>query len=264
VSATFGDGPSADGNGGYPPLQTVAKDIGAIVAGSVVTSNDGIYFLSTKGLWRINRGMTVEFIGAGIDDDASSIVCGEKLSDAEQVWFFSSTKAMIWDNYHKLWTTAPTGLTGIVAAKVIDGVLHVSAGGYDYTLTSATTDDGTAITVKAKTGWISLAGLKNFERIRRIMFLCDQESSTTMTVKLRYNFVDTVAETFTVTSTDLVDSGGNVQWLMRPKIQKCECFQLEFETSSSGGTLELSSIALEYGVKSGLFRLPASKKIGGV
>lgn len=264
ISATFGDGPDATGQGGFPPLQIVARDIGSIIPNSVITTNDGIFFLSSKGLWLLNRGLQLEFIGTGIDDDAASIVCGAKLTDSEQIWFFTATKALIWDNYHKLWTTAPTGLTGITAAKVINGTLSVVANNSVYQLASVTTDNGTAITVRAKTGWISLGGLKGFERIRRIMFLTDQESATTMTVKLRYNFVDTVAETFTITSADIVDSGGNVQWLMRPKIQKCECFQIEFETSSSGATLELSSIALEYGIKSGLMRLPASKKIGGV
>jgi hypothetical protein len=264
ISVTYGDGPNQDGSSNFPDLQIVARDIGTINSNTVITTNDGIFFLSSKGLWLLDRGLQLQFIGTGIDDDASSIVCGAKLTDSEQIWFFTTTKACIWDNYHKLWTTAPTGLTGITDASVIDNTLHVIAGGYDYTLTSATTDNGAAITVKAKTGWISLSGLKGFERIRRIMFLCDQESSTTMTVKLRYNFIDTVAETFTVTSADIVDSGGNVQWIMRPKIQKCECFQIEFETSSSGATLEISSIALEYGIKSGLFRVPASKKIGGV
>jgi hypothetical protein len=271
VSATFGDGPDATGQGNFPPLQIVARDIGTINSNTVITTNEGIFFLSSKGLWLLNRGLQLEFIGTGIDDDAASVVCGAKLTDAEQIWFFTPTKACIWDNYHKIWTTAPTGLFSISSAKVINGVLTVVAKATAYatttslfTLGATTTDNGTAITVKAKTGWMSLGGLKGFERIRRIMFLCDQESATTMTVKLRYNFVDTVAETFTVTSADIVDSGGNVQWIMRPKIQKCECFQIEFETSSSGATLELSSIALEYGIKSGLFRIPASKKIGGV
>lgn len=264
ISATYGDGPNQDGSSNFPDLQIVARDIGTINSNTVITTNDGIFFLSSKGLWMLNRGLQLEFIGTGIDDDASGIVCGAKLTDSEQIWFFTASKALIWDNYHKLWTTAPTGLVGITDASVIDGVLHVVAGGYDFTLTNTSTDSGAPIAVRAKTGWISLGGLKGFERIRRIMFLTDQESATTMTVKLRYNFVDTVAETFTITSADIVDSGGNVQWLMRPKIQKCECFQIEFETSSSGATLELSSIALEYGIKSGLMRLPASKKIGGV
>lgn len=265
VSATYGDGPDFTGANPFPPLQLIARDIGAIEGNSVVATNEGIFFLSSKGLWIISRSLTVEFIGAPVEDSATNIIAAAKLADKEQIWFFSSTRAFIYDAFHKIWTTSTFGNITISDARVISGVLHILATtGVDYTLDAAATNDaGTAITVTAKTGWISLAGLKGFQRIRRIMFLADQVSSTNMTVKLRYDFVPTDAETFTINSATIVDAGNNVQWVMRPARQKCECIQLEFTTQSAGGTLDISNIAIETGMKSGLNRLPVSKKIGG-
>ena len=262
VSATFGDGPEANGSSPYPALQIIARDIGAIVPKSVITTNDGVFFLSNKGLWLINRSLTVQFIGTGIDDDASAIVCGAKLTDREQVWFFSTNAAFIWDAYHKIWTKAPLGITGITDAKVINNVLHIVANGTDYTLTG-TSDAGGAIACKLTSGWMSFAGLQAYERIRRVAFLADTAVTATLTVTLRYDFSTTDAETFTVNTATVTTSGTTAQWLIRPKRQKCESMQIEISYSGSDAGVAFNSFALEVGNKGTINKMRNANKIGG-
>lgn len=262
VSATFGDGPDFTGNNPYPALQVIARDIGAINGNSVVTTNEGIFFLSSKGLWIIDRSLTVQFIGSAVEDDTPNIIAAAKLTDTEQIWFFTSTKAIIYDAYHKLWTTAPLGISGITDAKVIDGTLHVLAGGYDYTL-SGTSDDTGNITVKLTSGWMSLAGLQGFERFRRISFLASQVASNTMTVTLRYDFSATDFETFNCSSAALITTGDTVQWQIRPRRQKCESLQLEISYTGATGGVSFSSFAIEVGTLGLSNRLKTTNRVKG-
>lgn len=260
VSATYGDGPNALGQNPFPPLQVVARDIGAIVPNSVVTTNEGIYFLSEKGLWLLDRGLTVQFVGAGVDDEASAVICGVKMTEREQIWFFTATKALIWDAYHKLWTTAPLSISGVKDAKNLGATLHVLANGDDHTL-SGTSDDGSNIAVKLKTGWIQLGGPQGFHRVKTISFLTDALASTTMTVKIYHDFSTTASETFTVASANVILNGTTAQWDIKPKKQKAEAMQIEISYTGTNAGVSFSNFSMEAALKKAGFK--NISRIGG-
>jgi hypothetical protein len=266
VSATYGEGPDYTGANEYPPLQVIARDIGTIHGKSVVTTNEGVFFLSTKGLWLIDRSLSVTCIGAPVEDLASSFVAVAKLTDREQIWFFTATKAIVYDAFHKIWYshafTIPA--VNISDAKVIGGSLYVVSSGNLFKLTDGTfSDSGQNVGITMRTSWLSMAGLQGVERIRRIAFLCDQNTASTLTVKLRYDFNPTVAETFTISTASIVETGGNVQFTLRPQRQKCECVQIEFSSTSGSAIVDVNNITIEAGSKAGTKRLAASNKIKG-
>jgi hypothetical protein len=84
-----------------------------------------------------------------------------------------------------------------------------------------------------------------------------------MTIKLRYDFSATVAETFTAASASLITSGDNVQWQIRPRRQKCEALQMEISYTNTTGGVSFSNFAIEAGVIPLTNRLAASNRVKG-
>ena len=263
MSATFGDGPSETGANEFPDLQMINTDLGCLSTApkSVQVVDDGLMFASKKGIWLLNRNLGFDYIGAPVEDDAPNVVTACLPTTKDQVIFAALTKLLVWDCFHKLWSTQPlTTIANAICADIFNNNVVLLSLGQTYTQ-DTTLDVGSSYSITAKTGWLSLSGLEGYERIRRIMFLCDQVTASTLTVTLRYNFIPTVAETFTISTATIVDTGNNVQWIMRPKIQKCESVQIEI---TSTGSFDLSGFVIEAGGKSGLFRTSATKKIQGV
>lgn len=58
------NGPATDGsNNDFSPPQILTTEIGCVAPNSIITTADGVYFQSEKGIWLLSRAMQLTFVG---------------------------------------------------------------------------------------------------------------------------------------------------------------------------------------------------------
>jgi hypothetical protein len=260
IFSVYGVGPDETGAGSFEVME-LDNENGTVQPNSVTFGPGGIMFMSARGIYRIGRDLSMQYIGAPIEDAKSyTVVATIGLSDRDHTWFFTSNGFVLdFDEFHNRW-----GYHRISAkhAALVGGVpvwMDITGGVYKEN-SATTTDDGTAIVSKLITGWISLNQLQGFKRIRGL--ICSGVATTgTLTLKLYYDFIDTAAETFTVSAATVTAAGSyNYQWNVKPKIQRCEAIKVEM---SFGGEI-LSGMAFDVGALPGSFKRPAVTRVTGV
>lgn len=261
---TYGAGPDNLGIGEYPAPQLFSQSLGCIYPRSVVLTDNGVIFMSKEGIWLVDRGLALKYIGAPVEAYNSLVITGAmNLVDRHQVWFFSSDgTSLSYDEFHQLWyafTNQPTKVP-ILQENGTPSFVNSSTGTYLIESSSAVNDNGVAFKLKLKSGWTSLTGIQGFQRFRRMQW--SGSATNTMTLKLSYDFSTSVFETFTVTTAAVGTTP--YQWEVKPARQKCEAIQFELESESLTAALSLSTFSIEAGAKQGTNRLPIAKRVQGV
>ena len=67
IQAITGAGPNDLGQGAFNPPQAASTAIGTSIPGSVVAMPDGIMFQSSKGIWLLDRGLGLTYVGAPVE-----------------------------------------------------------------------------------------------------------------------------------------------------------------------------------------------------
>lgn len=188
------DGPNDLGQGMYPFPQRFAVGDGTIHPRSVVVEPGGVWFLGTRGLKRIGRGLDIKFLGAELDDYSLDIAGGRIIHSAvhkdqkHQVWFYSratgetSSPAFVWDYAFNQWyvrtDTSPisaclygTSVNGFVIAQAattgIVGIDDETSYTDADSLAAGLTSSG-EYQQSCRTTWISTAGIEGFGRLYQI------------------------------------------------------------------------------------------------
>jgi hypothetical protein len=264
-----GDGPAPSGaSNDFSPPQIVSSPVGCINHASVVSTPKGLIFQSNQGIYLLDRGLNVSYIGYPVESyNSYSVISAKLLSNSTEVRFILSNPGVIL-NYDYLvdqWGTF-TISNGVDATVYKDsytyltstGVVGVETPGYYKEV------DLSLISLKLTTSWLSLAKIQGFQRVRRMLFLGDYKSNTTLTVKFAYDFDSTVTQTDAISITA---SATPLQYRIHLARQKCESVQItlyDTPTPASGTEegLTLSSLMFEAGVKKGANKVPGAKSYG--
>jgi hypothetical protein len=278
-----GDGPTDTGaqNDFSTPL-LINTNSGCVQAKSVVTASDGVMYQSAKGIYLLNRALQDEYVGADVEAYNSATVRSVVMvPNANEVRFYLSTGvALSYDYLFKQWSVS-TNMAARSAAAYQSVGAFISSSGQVYQETPGTyLDDAAGISMRVKTAWLALAGLQGFQRARTMHVLGDYFGGHTLSVKVRYDYVDDVAQTVSLDPTLLMDSsllgaplgsilgGGSApayQYRVSLTRQKCEAIQVEIQdvqSSSFNEGLALSALTFDVGVKSGAARLPVVQTAG--
>jgi hypothetical protein len=123
-------------------------------------------------------------------------------------------------------------------------------------------DNTTAVPLKIKTGWLTFGNVQGFGRVWWIYFIGQYTMSYTATVKIYYDYEETLrpGTTYTITGTD------PSQFRIKPKYQKCEAMNIEITLTPTGtvGTankLSLSALDFVLGVKKGLHKIAQARSL---
>jgi len=266
IFVVTGDGPDPTGNNNsFSPPQQVQTDVGCINHRSVVATPLGLMFQSEKGIYLLDRSLSVQYLGAEVEDyNESTITSALLMPDTQEVRFTlaESATALVYDYLVGQWVT----YTNVANqdACLFRGLFTFIAVGYVYQETPDTFTDvapggaETYIQMLVTTGWLQVGTLQGFQRLRRVSVLGEYRASHTLTLAIAYDYDTTTAETVLAAQS----SSGPYQWRFQPARQKCEAFQLTLSDSSTdtdGEGLELSALGLEVGIKPGLGRRPVTK-----
>lgn len=261
----IGDGPSPNGlNNDFTYPQIISSDTGCVNQSSIVLSPAGLFFQSPKGIYLLGRDLSMNYIGAPVEQyNSSNVTSAQMIAGTNQIRFsLDSGVALVYDYFVKQWSI----FTNISAADAI-----IYASNYSY-LTSAGVVNtetpgqyvdpaGATISLALTTGWLSFAGLQNFQRVKQFLILGESESPTTLSVSLAYNFNTSITQ---VDNIAMVGSQQPMQYRIFNRLQKCQTIQISLSDNPTTATegLRLSALAFNIAQKKGPFKLPAGSTYG--
>lgn len=271
-----GDGFTTTGLGGHG-LSRISSDVGCINRNSVAYGSFGVVFESDRGIYLLDRGLSLSYIGEAVQDSVkeATILRAVVLDDRNQVRFVMSDRILVWDYLQNAWATFLVGSTAGGGTKnPVDGLRHSS----DFYLLrasasvteilkedpAATTDNGARIVPKLKTPWIKLTGMQGYARLWRVMVLgYNDTNGGNFTIKAWNNYQPAENQVAWSKSKRKVDrsSGDRLQLKFHVPKQKVESvmFEISGETIDGGAfdnaaEYTLTSITLVAGVKKGEYK----------
>lgn len=279
-----GNGPTDTGSDNdFQSPQEVSSDVGCVEPESIVNISKGILFKSQKGIYLLDRGLTVSYIGDRVQDynnlDISSAVV---IPELNQVRFTSREgTTQVYDYYYDSWSVY-TNQPAVSATSWNGEYVYLKDSGITLKeVVGSYSDDGVAIKTKIETSWISVAGLQGFQRLYSIMLLGNYVGSHTLKATLSYDFRDYSTESFTIIPSQVVigsvfgsvspygseatfGSGTGVyQFEIKPANQKCSSFKLTIEDlfpdSTGTGGFTINSVSSTIGVKRGMNKLNSNQ-----
>lgn len=279
IFALTGEGPNVAGQqSDYRTPYLVTADAGCIDPNSIVKGPEGILFKSLKGIYMIKRNFGLQYIGDSVEKyNNESIRSSTLLSSSNEIRLITSTgKALVYNYYCNRWSTF-TNILGLDSIEFNGGYYYVRANGLVYKETPGLfQDNGQFIKMRIKSAWIQIAGVQGFERFYQLLLLGTYFSSHKLLVKFGYDFNPYYKQESLIDVPSVISPsnygdvspygsesvyGGEFplyQWLIYPKIQKCESFQYEIEdvrTDNDGESFRLSHIQALIGVKEGSQKL---------
>lgn len=278
-----GDGPNDTGQSGDFVVDQIATDVGTVEPDSIVEFKDGVVFKSAKGIYLLTRALESQYIGAQVEDFNDLTITSAVVVAEQNVLRFTTEEGPIlsYNYFFNQWFTQP-GMPSLSAVVWNDRYSVLSTADVVKLETVGTyANDGAVIRSKIQTGWIALAGIQGFQRLYSIMLLGEYVGMCTLRVSIRYDYVDSTAETFTADLSEFATTYGTdtygdespyggmsipqFQFRFQPGRQKCEAFSLiiedGFPTSNPTAGFTLSSMNLEVGGKVGQFKLPNVRSI---
>jgi hypothetical protein len=251
-----GSGPAASGSDNdFSDPTLIATDVGLVDLASIIQMPLGIMFKSEKGVYLLDRSMAVQYIGSKVQDyNSLTVISSQLIANVNQVRFMlSSGQAIVYDYFVNEWSvfTNHSCVDTMISGSIFyylrsDGtVLKETDGVYS--------DNGSFISMKVKTGWLSFAGLQGFQRIWQMLLLGEYISAHNLQLDVSVDFVSAIVQTKTFNP-----SANPYQWRLNFTIQKCETMQVTIQdvfTTTLGESYSLSNLAFDVGVKKGLNKI---------
>lgn len=273
IFAVYGLGPDEVGAGSFD-VQQLTTDVGTSQPASVVYTSIGIYYMSMKGIYFLDRGLNSSFIGARIEDQREDEIRGSyELEDREQVWFTAfDGSVQIYDEYHKIWYNNEINMNIGYSANV-GSVPHFIGAFQSPSETALLKEDKSVYTdnsqnyeCKLTTGWMNLADIQGFQRVRKFSFEGDGISDPSNIMQVRYftDFNDsTPDETFSAVASDILAITNDYSWESKPKKQRMKSLKLDITFTTADSSFSISSLALEAGRHRGIYRQTRTKRVRG-
>lgn len=293
IFAVQGDGPNNLGVGAFLPAQEVTADAGCIDARTVVRMPEGLMFQSAKGIYLLDQGLRVAYVGADVEAyNAQEFVAATLVADTNQVRFLTAAgMTLVYDYLFQQWATWTNHVGYDATLWRAEQYCYVRGDGRVYAETDGVYSDGGAeVRLVVGTAWIHPGQLQGYQSVRRMGVLGEYRSGHRMRVTVYRNFKIEPDYQFewdpaTVMNleqwgdgywgarqmtpgvfTDAQTWGGEgssvYQFLHRLRDQKCEALRLVFEDLPAippGESFVLTELLLEVGTMGGLFRTQAGK-----
>ncbi len=186
-----GTGPSNanDGNN-YNPPQLITSDVGCSNPNSVVLTPLGLMFKTPKGIYVLSPGMQVSYIGNSVEDHNDLTISSSTLvASSNQVRFTTEEGvALVFDYEYNQWSTF-TGYTATDADLFKNQYVTLSSSGQVRKENDTYIDNGDEpIALVFETGWLSLANVQGYQRIKRVLLLGEFKGGHKLKVSFAYNF----------------------------------------------------------------------------
>jgi hypothetical protein len=248
-------------------------------------------FQSQKGIYLLDRGLGVTYVGAPVEAwNAQTVTSAQLLANTNQVRFTLAPStdatlpvnaALVWDYLVQQWSVF-TPVNAVDSTIWQEQFVYLQPSGAAFIETPGQFVDpyGNAIKLRLVTSWIQLAGLQGFQRVWKALLLGDYFSPHTLLVQLAYDYIPLFTQQVPIAATGPSPYGGDspygsgtpyggtfplYQWRVFPQQQRCQAIQLSIEdvqTGTTGECFSISGLTLEVGLLPGARRLPAGQSFG--
>lgn len=278
-----GPGPLANPElgGGFTAATLITSDVGCIAAKSIASTPMGLVFQSAKGIYLLDRGRSVSYVGAPVEQyNDQAIVRATLVEDTTQIRFLTdSGSTLLYDYLFGQWSTF-TRHEG-KDALVLGGVYHYlrNDGAVFREASDSYADNGTRIPLVIDTAWIHVQDhLQGFQRIWHALILGTRQSAHTLRVSYRLDYEPSWSEPVAFDATTVGGTsygegaygagpyGGSSPTPFQFRFhvgRKCQAIQFRFEdyeaAGVAGASFELTELTLTGGVKGPAYKLPAGR-----
>jgi hypothetical protein len=197
-----GDGPNDAGQGTFNPPANVSRNIGTVLPGSVVLTPDGVMFQAANGIYLLDRGLQLTYIGAAVEQYtlAESVVDASPVTGQTQVRFvMPSGRCLVWDYHHKRWytfklrvDTSGVASTVVACADIPSGWCYALADGSVFQETPGVYSDvnGTTTAIVPRIGFphLDLNGLNGYQRVYAVQVLGDVTGACTLDIDAEFDY----------------------------------------------------------------------------
>ena len=281
-----GEGPNNLGlQNDFIDPQIIASDVGCRDANSVVITPAGIMFKSSKGIYLLDRGLQVSYIGDRVEKFNDDIVTSSSVvPTTNEVRFVTgSSQCLVFNYLYNQWSTF-TNHESVGTSVYENKFCFVKSDGRVFQENpDKFTDGDDYVKLKIVTSWIQLAGLQGFQRIYKFLLLGDYKSAHKLVVKVGYDFSPVFVQEVVIDATSIHDPaaygddatygdsevyGGTwkpYQFRIFTQRQKCQAFRVSIEDSQSsnfGEGFSLSTMTAEIGVKATVNKVDSESSFG--
>lgn len=256
-----GDGPLLTGKDNtFTEPEIISSDTGIEDPRSVLNIPLGLLFKSKKGIYLLDRGLNVSYIGAPVDEFNGERIVSAFVSDTMNearfntdagnclVYNYTDNKWSVYRNQTQTWASIWNGSP----VQLLNGKVVVEKEGLFQ-------DDGAFYPLRHTTSWLKMNLIQGALRIWRILLIGEYKSAHTLVLRAYYDYDDTVYDEY-----EYVHNAASpvFQWRVHLKKQVCQAIKLEIFDKNQSGTGEsftLSNIQAEVGIKNGSAKLGQSK-----
>jgi hypothetical protein len=284
-----GEGPNQTGvDSTFSAPFRIAADVGCTIPESIATTPMGLMFMSSKGIYLLDRGMNCTYIGEQAENINDLTVVGSVVNTTNQEVLFmtleGTTSRFDWKD--KKWTTySPQPSLATLTWK--DKHTYLRVGGTVMVSDDSYLDDGASYNARIETGWLQLGQVNGFQRVWSIVLLGRYIGEHRLVVRLRYDHRDSDEEVLTIDPNDAIngtafgegatfgsdavfgssasDKDGVYRFQVRPGHQKCQAMKLIIEDafigSAADSSFDLAGITLVVGVRPTYGKQSAGKRL---
>lgn len=286
IRAFVGSGPdNAGNNSNFTTDELVTSDAGCIEPRSVVLFDQGMLFKSAKGIYMLSRSLSLQYIGAPVEDyNSQNITSAVVVKDVNQVRFTTDDGVtLVYDYFFNTWDVFEN-------YEAVDGVNWEN--GYHYLrsdgivrkeTTGTFTDDGAHIPLFISTAWFKFDAIQGFQRIYEVEFLGEYVSSHKVSIDIYYDYSEVSAQTVTWNPDTVINTstygsvspygsesvyGGSAdttwQFRIKPKRQLCQSIRFDIRSlpgSTIGEGFSITDISFLVGVQKTLHKTRSGKSL---
>lgn len=260
-----GDGPNELGLGEFSEPEIISSDVGCTEPRSVLNVPMGVMFKSRKGIYLLGRGLSVEYIGAPVEDFNQYYVISSIVSDKynEARFYLSSGDCIVYNFLFQTWSTFKNQT--VVNADIWKSQPVSIKNNLIYKETENTYLDGGAsgfYSMKFISPWLKLDLVQGYIRTYQLWIIGDYKSAHTLKCRVYTDYDDSVYEDYSL----VYSSSDSPQYQFQISLPKQKVESIKFEiydsahaAGSTGEAYDLSNIQVEVGIKAGGYKLAASK-----
>ncbi len=274
IYAFPGDGYDNLGGGqNYGPARPESLDIGAVSHESIALIDDGLIFKSSRGWYLLDKGFSLHYIGAQVDDyDSDAIHAVTVMPGQQQIRIVTDKRIIVFDTLAKEWAEWTVSV-GLDACIWNEKYLYLESDGF---VTQATDfSGGASYGMDVETSWIKINDLQGAGAVRQIMALGEFVSACAVRIRIAYDYkYDGSGNALYVddrywTATPAV-VGGPLEFRIGPSRPRCTAIKIRLTacstakdgTAPSGEALKWTQLSLRVGIEEGLNnRLPVGQKV---
>ncbi len=284
----FGTGPTSSGGfNNYSPPQEIPSDVGCVDRHSVLKMPLGVIFKSAKGWYLLGRDLTVKYIGAGVERfNGNNVSSAVMMPDAQECrWSSLGGTTLVYSYIGDQWSTYATypdaygvndalwwPVTGtyITTSGFGDGLNQETPG---FKIDSPGIRAPSSIIPTYRTGWLHLAALESFQRVRWLYLsgTADAQPTSVLTIDVDYDdaYLQQAPGSYNFAinlATVAFATGVSIDLRSKLRRQKCKSVAFTFsETPAVPGDPQLTglqALTLQLGMKRGTNKLPAAQSKG--